>query len=147
MVGFAKSHKNEILDFWAAGLTSRQIAIRLGMNSRGPVLVVVMNSRSEGDARAHSRPKPFLGKRKEIVAARTVSNRRWQEKFPEKRAAHKAVENAIKTGKLSREGCEICGGIVGIHAHHDDYSKPLSVRWLCPAHHQERHREMVCIAA
>lgn len=26
------------------------------------------------------------------------------------------------------------------HAHHDDYSRPLDVIWLCPTHHGERHR-------
>lgn len=27
-----------------------------------------------------------------------------------------------------------------INAHHDDYSKPFNVRWLCPQHHREWHK-------
>ena len=27
-----------------------------------------------------------------------------------------------------------------IDAHHEDYGRPLAVRWLCPAHHAEIHR-------
>jgi hypothetical protein len=39
--------------------------------------------------------------------------------------------------------CSICGEQKTIHAHHDDYTKPLDVIWLCRKHHQERHK---CVA-
>jgi hypothetical protein len=38
--------------------------------------------------------------------------------------------------------CKNCGSVIGVHAHHDDYSKPLDVMWLCPLHHKERHKEL-----
>jgi hypothetical protein len=50
------------------------------------------------------------------------------------------VSNAIRTGRLARQGCEVCGDRA--HAHHDDYSKPLDVRWLCSQHHTDHHRAM-----
>lgn len=57
---------------------------------------------------------------------------------PQKRKAHHAVNNAIRDGRLIRQPCEICGAKA--QAHHDDYSKPLDVRWLCPVHHSEQHQ-------
>jgi protein-arginine kinase activator protein McsA len=51
-----------------------------------------------------------------------------------------AVKAAIKRGELIRPMlCEGCGQQRSVDAHHDDYSKPLSVRWLCRACHQEHH--------
>jgi ribosomal protein S27AE len=44
-------------------------------------------------------------------------------------------------GRLIRQPCEVCGE-KKVEAHHDDYDKPLDVRWLCPAHHAETHREV-----
>ena len=68
------------------------------------------------------------------------SKREWDRRNSEKRAAHKAVELALLRGALTRLGCEKCGERA--HAHHDDYSKPLLVRWLCPQHHAEAHHKM-----
>jgi hypothetical protein len=45
---------------------------------------------------------------------------------------------AIKSGKLQRQPCEVCGA-TKVHGHHDDYTKPLDVRWLCPLHHRRLH--------
>ncbi|MEK6829960.1 MAG: hypothetical protein AABY15_07630 [Nanoarchaeota archaeon] len=53
---------------------------------------------------------------------------------------HRKVRNAIKKGLLIRQACEICGKENGF-AHHDDYMKPLDVRWLCNFHHCEFHRK------
>lgn len=60
--------------------------------------------------------------------------------FPNKYRATNMVYNAIRDGKLFREPCSICGKTEHIHAHHDDYAKPLNVRWLCPVHHSEWHK-------
>lgn len=57
---------------------------------------------------------------------------------PEKYAAQTAVGNAIRDGKLKRQTCRECGKKA--HAHHEDYSKPLDVIWLCPVHHAEIHK-------
>lgn len=56
-------------------------------------------------------------------------------------AARGAVSNAIRAGRLIRQPCERCG-VPEAQAHHDDYSKPLDVRWLCQEHHNDVHREI-----
>ncbi len=58
---------------------------------------------------------------------------------PEVIRAHHAVEHEIEMGRMFRGVCEICQA-ERVDAHHDDYSRPLSVRWLCRGHHLEHHR-------
>lgn len=60
---------------------------------------------------------------------------------PEKIKARNAVNNAIRDGRLKRESCEVCGQVA--QAHHDDYSKPLEVKWLCRKHHDVTHGHSV----
>lgn len=64
---------------------------------------------------------------------------RQKERWPEKELARKAVRNALKRGQLKRTPCEKCGEPKS-EGHHDDYSKPLEVRWLCRRHHIEHHK-------
>lgn len=62
--------------------------------------------------------------------------------------AHDLCEKAISNGKLHNPGkCSVCSdesrfadGRTAIQAHHDDYNKPLSVRWLCQKCHHEWHK-------
>jgi len=65
----------------------------------------------------------------------------YRKKCPNKYRANCMVNNAIRNNKLFRDPCEICGATKNIHAHHDDYAKPLNVRWLCPVHHSQWHKE------
>lgn len=48
------------------------------------------------------------------------------------------VWTEIWSGRLKRQRCEICSKWPA-DAHHDDYSKPLEVRWLCRSHHRQHH--------
>lgn len=72
----------------------------------------------------------------EISRAATARHRK---NFPEKDRARKLAANAVERGDLLRQPCEICGEYPA-HGHHDDYTKPLEVRWLCVKHHNEWHR-------
>ena len=74
--------------------------------------------------------------------------RKWTRKYRavaanrEKEAARLATRTALRRGTLTRGPCESdegdCEG--RIEGHHDDYSKPLDVRWLCSKHHGKEHR-------
>jgi endogenous inhibitor of DNA gyrase (YacG/DUF329 family) len=57
---------------------------------------------------------------------------------PEKVAARWALNRAVRRGDVIRKPCEACGALK-VHGHHDDYSKPLEVRWLCRTHHERLH--------
>ena len=57
---------------------------------------------------------------------------------PVKYAAHIAVQIAVREHRLVQRPCEYCGDVKTV-AHHDDYSKPLVVRWLCNFHHKQWH--------
>lgn len=63
----------------------------------------------------------------------------WSDRNPIKRTATYAVNNAIRDGRLAKQPCEVCGKEQA-QAHHDDYAKPLDVRWLCTTHHAEWHK-------
>jgi len=67
------------------------------------------------------------------------SSEKWNNLNPEKIKTIRKANHAIEGGKLIRQPCEICGATEHIHKHHDNYSKPLDVRWLCPKHHKEHH--------
>lgn len=65
----------------------------------------------------------------------------YRSRFPRKYAAHTAVNNAVRMGVLVPQPCEICSADKDVHAHHDDYSQQLDVRWLCPVCHKKWHTE------
>lgn len=52
---------------------------------------------------------------------------------------------AVNRGELVRQPCVVCAerGFANdskSHGHHEDYSKPLDVIWLCPMHHRWIHQ-------
>lgn len=58
-----------------------------------------------------------------------------------KKRATTALARAIRTGRVIRPTrCGDCGKRhKKVHGHHEDYSKPLAVHWVCPLCHRKRH--------
>ena len=74
------------------------------------------------------------------------SQRKRRNEHPEKNRAYNAVARALRTGKISRSPCEVCGEKT-VQAHHDDYSKPLKIRWLCFRCHRTHAHGQVVVSA
>ena len=69
------------------------------------------------------------------------SEKKYKLKYPEKALAQRLLQSAIRSGKIVRGNCEVCN-LPNAQGHHDDYFKPLDVRWLCPLHHSQHHRNI-----
>lgn len=54
--------------------------------------------------------------------------------------AYRQVALARAAGLLPAQPCEICGNGRAV-GHHDNYMKPLVIRWLCRSHHGQWHRD------
>lgn len=65
-----------------------------------------------------------------------VITQAWRLANPEKTEAHRLMKNALRRGELVKaDVCEECGAGGLLHGHHEDYSQPLDVVWLCPRCH------------
>ena len=78
---------------------------------------------------------------------RYLAGKAWDDRYPVsvrvstlKTTARSLVNRLLKAGKLARGACT-CGS-ADTEAHHEDYTKPLSVTWLCTMCHGARHREL-----
>jgi hypothetical protein len=69
----------------------------------------------------------------------TRDRQKYRKTHPDRARAEWLTRDAIKRGELKRQPCEICSWPKNTQAHHDDYSKPLEVRWLCQKHHRWMH--------
>ena len=75
-------------------------------------------------------------------AAIRLSALRSIARYPKRYKARYTLRNAVRLGKVIRQPCEACGDPKS-GGHHDDYNKPLEVRWLCPRHHFEAEGKWV----
>jgi len=89
----------------------------------------------------HYRSYERTPNRKKSHNERQLANqKRYRSKHNKKYKVHGIVNNAIKTGELINPRiCEKCDSKNHIVGHHDDYDKPLEVRWLCQVCHMDWH--------
>lgn len=87
--------------------------------------------------------EPIQSGGKAVPEGKTMSRQqRWAMNNPLAVWAHAAVRSALKRGLITRGPCEVCGDET-TDAHHDDYSRPLVVRWLCRRHHKAEHAKPI----
>ena len=70
----------------------------------------------------------------------TQAKREWWQKNKDKLKVRWAYRDALKSGKLVKMPCFVCGELE-VDGHHASYSLPLGVTWLCKEHHKQLHRE------
>jgi len=74
------------------------------------------------------------GKQRHVRAC----NKYW-DSFPKKKIANTIFNHAVRDGKIIPQPCVMCGETQCIQGHHEDYSQPLCVVWMCRKHHTEYH--------
>lgn len=122
--------------------TKADTAARVEAKKSDPDWVVseaLRQRKRQAEARVTGKAVALTGEKRREV------HRKHAEKYPEKMLARTLLGNAVRDGKIIRQPCEACGS-TDSEAHHDDYSKPLDVKWLCPKHHAERHVQLRDIA-
>lgn len=100
-----------------------------------------------GDEFKTSRNAKYCGdgcywKSPDCKASRISSHRKSKVIHCIRHSANKKVSRAVKDGRLKRLPCEVCGSNDDIEGHHDDYSKPYEVRWMCSECHTKHHVEV-----
>src|SRR5690242_8607704 len=58
-----------------------------------------------------------------------------------KNKAYRELNRALKLGLLAKPAaCERCEQSAAVEGHHDNYDKPLNVKWLCRKCHLAHHK-------
>ncbi len=65
--------------------------------------------------------------------------RAYRRRNAEKLKAQNLLNYAVRMGRIQRQPCEECGTTERVHGHHEDYSKPYVVHWLCFRCHKKAH--------
>ena len=81
--------------------------------------------------------------RLELSRKARATSKAWDKVNRYKKRAHLKLRRAIRSGAVTKPSlCSECGaGDTEIHGHHEDYSNPLEVVWLCGPCHGVRHRK------
>jgi hypothetical protein len=116
----------------------------------------VEETRAEKKARLRKRQRELYGhgERREYFRRYYAENRerilanskRWHDDHPDAAKAYGILRRAITNGEVEiPDCCTGCGEEAPLESHHEDYSKPLEVEWLCLSCHKVLHRERTSV--
>lgn len=113
------------------------LAFLAKMYTRKRAKILGWPKKKEAARRRRKEKNPILlaNDRKQAAVARL----RW----PEKAKARGILKMAVEKGTVYKPThCSKCSEPGRIEGHHDDYSKPLKVEWLCVSFHRNIHRSL-----
>ena len=95
-------------------------------------------SSPENKEKAIEYNREYSKQNREIKNAHAKTQR---QRYPEKESARNKLKRAVRLGRILRpEICSICNTTPKrIEGHHEDYSKPFDVVWLCSPCHRKLH--------
>lgn len=65
-------------------------------------------------------------------------------KYPEKQKARQFVYRNLMSGKIKRPNhCSLCNKSCKPQGHHNDYTKPLDIQWVCVGCHSQIHKKSI----
>jgi len=119
----------------------RKAAVRANRTANAEYYRAYDRARANNTDRVRARneyAKTDQGKTAKAKAARINRS-----KTPEQVYARSVLSRAVHEWGMRRpDRCQHCGCECVPHGHHDDYTKPLDVMWLCVPCHAARHREL-----
>ncbi len=88
--------------------------------------------------RARATRRASMSRLRHVPGYSARISRERRRRDPEKFHARATIQRLIRSGRLGRGKCVVCGAS-GADGHHSDYSKPLEVSWVCRKHHFAIH--------
>lgn len=76
-------------------------------------------------------------RKKNVLEYQKTSRQRNRGKYK----ARQKLNNSLRSGRITKQPCEVCGESRA-EAHHPDYRSPLKVWWLCRKHHLEEENKI-----
>lgn len=117
---------------WRCIECTKALALAQRMKALGPV--------PENWKKKTADPKAYRAAQAALHPGRAAAaKKRYYARNRNRLKATQRFKEALKSGKIVRQPCFVCG-VSPAHGHHPDYSHPLDVVWLCPPHHREVHR-------
>jgi hypothetical protein len=153
---YPKEFYQKALELHAQGFGYHKIARMVGFRSSTPVRYLFRKEqiqlrnqiwRNNNQNKDLTYRKEYIKKYRKLFPERVkLSNRLALKKYRSnqtnfvKDKARVFLYTRIRSGKIKRGIC-FCGE-KKVEGHHEDYSKPLEVIWLCRKHHREKHRKL-----
>jgi len=125
------NHRDEALRKQKDRYEKNYVEIRKRANER--------NRLPENREKNRIRTQKYVENNKDKIRVRTGQ---WKRDNPEKSSAYLHVMWALKLGVLEKpKSCQSCNKEIKVEAHHEDYSKPLEIMWLCKICHETLHHK------
>lgn len=88
------------------------------------------------------REKYWDSEKGKAVLKRASAKKLATEKGQAQHKAHGAIFRAVKTGRIVKCPCSVCGDVKSFAHHHKGYAleNVFVITWLCRKHHNEAHK-------